>query len=264
MRRRRPTAELPEAAWVTARRRLRQWPVLDVDEHARVGEIASLLLTKRWEASHGFALDDVMRATVALNAALLYLGVDDEPFANVTAIVIHPTTIVMQGERPGPSPGMMTDAPLPTLGHTTARGPVFIAWDAVERDLAAAEPATNVVLHEFAHKLDAHSGVMDGTPRLHDEEQLRQWIEVCSGELAALRRGESSRVLRPYAATNPSEFFAVATESFFQQPVALQAHKPQLYGVLAGFYGQDPAAREAPEPADAARVARVTWNSGDA
>lgn len=262
MRRRRPNHDLPDAAWVTARQRLRQWPLLDAGERARLGDLAAHLLTKRWEASRGFALDDEIRATVALNAGVLYLGVDGEPFSNVAAIVIHPTTIVMQGERPGPSPGVVTDAPLPAQGHTSAQGPVFIAWDAVERDLTA--PATNVVLHEFAHKLDALSGVMDGTPRLHDKEQLREWVEICTGELHALRRGHASSVLRPYAATNPSEFFAVTTESFFEQPSALLTEKPELYGVLRRFYGQDTAARDAAaQPLATRRAPTVTWKYGE-
>ena len=119
---------------------------------------------------------------------------------------------------------------------------MYIAWDAVERDLRTPHSADNVILHEFAHKIDALNGVLDGTPPLADND-LRDWVAVCTAELGALRRGEPS-VLRPYAATNPSEFFAVATEMFFEQPGALRATKPALYGVLARFYRQDPAVRE--------------------
>jgi MtfA peptidase len=182
---------------------------------------------------------------VAVHAALLLLGVDEEPFANVTSVVIHPTTIVLRGERPGPFPGVMTDAPMAAHGHTSARGPVFIAWDTVERELRTPHRSSNVILHEFAHKIDALNGTFDGTPRLPSTEQLQEWVEICTAELAALRRGESG-VLRPYAATNPSEFFAVATEAFFEQPVVLRTQKPQLYGILSRYYGQDTAAREAP------------------
>lgn len=224
------------------------------------------LLDKRWEAAHGFAVDDEMRVTVAAQAALLYLGHDDEPATNVTAVVIHPTTIVLRGERPGPFPGVMTDAPMAAHGHTSARGPVYIAWDAVERELRTEPRHGNVILHEFAHKIDALNGTFDGTPRLADAEQLREWVEVCTAELALLRRGDTG-VLRPYAATNPSEFFAVATEVFFEQSLALQAQKPRLYDVLARFYRQDPTQWAAPShderqddpprPADPARDVRA-------
>lgn len=261
MRRRRHRAALPDAWPSIAARRLRQWDLLDEDERARLEHRATVLLAKRWEASHGFALDDEMQVTVAVNAALLYLARDEEPFSNVASVVIHPATIVLRGERPGPFPGVMTDAPLPTLGHTSSRGPVFIAWDAVERDLAAPQRGSNVILHEFAHKVDALSGLMDGTPILDTEEQLQEWVQVCTSELAALRRGERSGVLRGYAATNPSEFFAVATEAFFGRPLALRDVKPDLYRVLSGYYRQDTAVRE-PEPeAPPDSGVSITWTT---
>ena len=247
MRRRRRHDRLPEPLRHVAAQALRQWPLLDVDERLRLEQRAARLLDKRWEASAGYAIDDSMRVTVAVHAALLHLGHDEEPFTNVSAVVIHPTTIVMRGERPGPFPGARTDAPLPTLGHTSARGPVFLAWDAVERDLSAPARTSNVILHEFAHKIDALNGTFDGTPRMPSRDQLREWVEVCTAELRALRRG-SAGVLRSYAATNPSEFFAVAAEVFFEQPAALQSEKPRLYDVLSRYFAQDPAARE-PRPA---------------
>ena len=234
---------LPDSWRSVAQRRLRQWPLLDDDERERLGRVAARLLRKRWEAAHGFAIDETMRLAVAVNAALLSVGHHDEPFSNVTAIVIHPTTMQLRGERPGPIPGVVTNAPVPALGHTSARGPVFIAWDTVAAELASPHSTTNVILHEFAHKMDALNGLMDGTPVLADADQLREWVQVCTAELAALRRGEGGGILRPYAATNPSEFFSVATETFFGQPIALRASKPALYGVLARFYRQDPAIR---------------------
>ena len=248
MRRRRSAQRLPDEWRVVASKRLRQWPLLDDAEIEHLEQLAMRLLDKRWEAAAGFAVDDAMRVTVAIQAALLHLGHDDEAFANVTSVVIHPSTIVLRGERPGPFPGVMTDAPLQAHGHTSVRGPVYIAWDAVQSELSTPDRSGNVVLHEFAHKIDALNGTFDGTPRLATTEQLQEWVEVCTAELAALRRGEGGGVLRPYAATNPSEFFAVATEVFFEQPLRLQAEKSALYSVLSRYYGQDPAARE-PQPA---------------
>ena len=241
---------LPDSWRSDAQQCLRQWPLLDDREQERLGSVASRLLRKRWEAANGFAIDDTMRMTVALNAALLSVGHDDEPFTNVTAIVIHPTTMQLRGERPGPIPGVVTNAPIAALGHTSARGPVFIAWDTVASELTAPQGSTNVILHEFAHKMDALNGLMDGTPVLADTQQLQEWVQVCTAELAALRRGEGGGILRPYAATNPSEFFSVATETFFEQPAALRAAKPALYGVLARFYRQDPARLAASSQAD--------------
>lgn len=262
MRRRRAPRQLPDPWRELAADRLRQWAQLDGAARARLEKVAGNLLDKRWEAANGFAIDDAMRVTVAANAALLHVGHDDDPFPNVTAVVIHPTTMVLRGERPGPIPGVMTDAPMPAHGHTSARGPVYIAWDTVERELRTPHRHGNVILHEFAHKIDALNGTFDGTPRLATPEQLEEWVVVCTAELELVRRGDTG-VLRAYAATNPTEFFAVATEMFFEQPLALRSSKPRLYGVLARFYGQDPAQREdgdagaapppaQPEPAGAA------------
>lgn len=247
-RRRRGPVVLPDGWRSIAAQRLRSWDRLDDGERARLEDHARVLLGKRWEASAGFALTSEMQVTVAVNAALLVLGHDEEPFGNVSSVVIHPATIVLRGERPGPFPGTMTDAPLPTLGHTSWSGPVFLAWDAVQRDLDAPSSGTNVILHEFAHKLDAFDGTVDGTPRLADEARRREWVEVCTAELAALRRGVASPVLREYAATSPGEFFAVATEGFFEQPNRLRDAHADLYRLLAEFYRQDPAARAAPAP----------------
>ena len=245
--RRRPSNQLPAGWQGLAAQRLRPWGLLDEQERGRIEQVANRLLAKRWEASHRFSIDDAMRVTVALQAALLAVGSDDEPFRNVSAIVIHPTTIVLRGERPGPMPHVVTNAPLHALGHTSANGPVHIAWDTVEREMQTPDRRSNVILHEFAHKVDALNGTLDGTPDLRDRAQLAEWIEVCTASMHALRRGQVG-ILRPYAATNPSEFFAVATEVFFEQPQALRSEQPRLYAVLAGYYRLDPAARMAPDP----------------
>ena len=100
------------------------------------------------------------------------------------------------------------------------------------------------MLHEFAHKLDMRDQLMDGTPPVADASQRQRFVEVCDAELQRLRSGEPDGVLRAYAATNPSEFFAVATEVFFERPVDLEDAKPDLYAVLRDAYRQDPAARE--------------------
>ena len=101
-----------------------------------------------------------------------------------------------------------------------------------------------MVLHEFAHKMDMLDGVVDGTPLLPNQAALDRWVAVCAAEFELLRRGEAGPLLDDYGATDPGEFFAVVTEVFFDRPVDLRDGKPQLYEVLAGFYRQDPAARE--------------------
>ena len=225
---------------------LAHWAVLDDAERDRLGDLMADVAARRWEAANGFALTDEIRVVVAAQAALLILGLDVDCYRDVTAIVVHPTTVTLRGERAGPAPGLMTDAPLSIVGQThDRRGPVLIAWDAARAGARHPERGYNVVLHEFAHKLDMLDGLVDGTPPLPDAAARRRWVEVCTAEYRRLRAGEGGDLLRGYAAVNPGEFFAVATEVFFDRPLELAADKPELYDVLRDFYRQDPAARAA-------------------
>ena len=108
------------------------------------------------------------------------------------------------------------------------------------------EQGHNVVYHEFAHKLDMLDGAADGTPPVADREQFADWVDVCSREFLRLRRlaGEGHKTfLDSYGAESEAEFFAVATEEFFDRPIALKKHAPDLYHVLSAYYCQDPAGR---------------------
>jgi Mlc titration factor MtfA (ptsG expression regulator) len=134
----------------------------------------------------------------------------------------------------------------PILGQAFDQGPVILVWDAVLHGARHPEQGHNVVYHEFAHKLDMLDGAADGTPILADRYQFAEWVAVCSHEFLRLRRlaekGHKT-FLDAYGAKNEAEFFAVATEEFFDRPLALQKHAPELYSVLSAYYRQDPAGR---------------------
>lgn len=229
--------------WIAAT--LAHWRYLDDVERAQLeDDVKSLLVRPTWEAARGFDLTDQVRVVIAAQAALLVLGLDDlDPYANVETIIVHASTITLAGERPGPIPGTATHGVLPLLGLSQHNGPIVIAWDEAIRNARHPERGHNVVFHEFAHKLDMRDGVVDGTPPLQDSEQVRRWAEVCTREFEELRAGTGGDLLDAYGATDPGEFFAVATEVFFDRPVEMQEEKPELYGVLRDFYRQDPAAR---------------------
>lgn len=201
---------------------------------------ARLLRRPDWTPARGFEVTEDMRLVIAATAALLGVGTPDrDVFGGVRAIVVHPSTMVDRSPRPTPMRGVVTEAPRSMAGHTSAHGPVFVSWQAVERDRRLGR--SNVVLHEFAHKLDAATHVMDGTPLLDDDATLAAWVEVCTRVHARLRAGPPDPVLRRYGATNPTEFFAVATEAFFTRPLDLRYVHPDLYEVFADGFGQDPA-----------------------
>ena len=164
------------------------------------------------------------------------------------SILIYPSVV----EPPERHPGVFerVDSPLespgPILGQAFAHGPVILVWDAVLHGARHPEQGHNVVYHEFAHKLDMLDGTADGTPPLADQDQLAEWVTVCSREYLRLRllaeKGHKT-FLDAYGATNEAEFFAVATEEFFDRPLALQEHAPDLYHILRAYYNQDPAGR---------------------
>jgi Mlc titration factor MtfA (ptsG expression regulator) len=131
----------------------------------------------------------------------------------------------------------------PLIGEAIHRGPVVLAWDAVVQQALQPHRGENVVLHEFAHRLDMLDGLSDGTPPLADPQAFDRWVAACQASLRRLRSHAAPSVLRAYAETNPAEFFAVATEVFFTRGAALRDEDAALYGVLRDYYGQDPASR---------------------
>jgi Mlc titration factor MtfA (ptsG expression regulator) len=224
---------------------LAAWPSLTFTERDRLVDLSEVLVHElRWEAAREFEITDDMRAAIASHAALLVLGFDDglDSYLDVTSVIVHPSTIVRSGTR-YVGGGLFTADEDFLIGEAHHQGPVLVAWDAAAQQAMQPTFGDNVLFHEFAHRLDMLDGISDGTPPLADPDELWAWAEVCTSSLERVRRREAPSVLRSYAATNPSEFFAVATEVFFTRPVALREEDGQLYQVLRNYFRQDPAAR---------------------
>jgi Mlc titration factor MtfA (ptsG expression regulator) len=133
---------------------------------------------------------------------------------------------------------------MPVFGEAhDRRGAILIAWDQARDAARYPGRGSNVVFHEFAHKLDMLDEMTDGTPPLETKAELARWIAVCTEAYAALREGIPRAPLDPYGGVSPAEFFAVATEAFFDVPLALEEHERDVYAVLRDFYNQDPAQR---------------------
>lgn len=222
------------------------WRWLSDDERTRLERrIKGFLFDKRFEWSNGLERSVEIETIVAASACLLILGLDKAYFRDVGSIIMYPSSIVVKGRRSSPDvQGLETTAIVPILGEAALHGPVILAWDSAKKSATSPDTGHNVIYHEFAHKIDMADGISDGAPPMHQENRAR-WAEVCTREYELLRSGENRHpFLDPYAAANASEFFAVATEFFFDMPMDMAHHKPYLYAVLEEFYRQDPAARE--------------------
>ncbi len=198
-----------------------------------------MVLDTSWEAARDFEVTDEMALTVAAQAQLLVLEQPDGSLSAVRAVVLHPTTIVVEGEH-SQVDGLVSDDPTPILGEAVEHGPLLFAWDEVLHDVEHPEVGRNVVLHECAHVLDQLDGVFDGTPPITDPELARDWVRACTSAYEAVVEGTDPGVVDPYGGVNPGEFLAVATEAFFCEPHALHRAHPDLADVLGRYYGLDP------------------------
>jgi MtfA peptidase len=221
------------------------WSGLDHEERDLLEATMDWLLRhKHWEAANGFALTDEMTVTIAALAGLLILRLGVDEYREVSAIIVYPSGMQSRGEYAGPVAGTVTSGVIPVLGEAhERRGPVLLAWDQARDAARSPGRGSNVVFHEFAHKLDMLDNLLDGTPPLPRRADIARWVEVCTEVYNALREGADRPPLQPYGATNPAEFFAVATEAFFDVPIALEQHEPRLYEVMRDFFLQDPSQR---------------------
>lgn len=200
---------------------------------------------KYWEGCQGLAMTDEIRVTIAAQASFLLLGFDGYFFDRLLTVLVYPDEYVAPETIRG-SGGFQIETAAARLGEAWHGGPVILSWPDVLHGVQVPDDGENVVLHEFAHVLDMHDKEADGMPPMESGEQYRTWQQVMSREFDRLvRHAEHGRptLLNQYGATNEAEFFAVATESFFEEPRDLQIEHPKLYEVLKAFYKQDPATR---------------------
>jgi len=213
----------------------------DLKEELR-GYVNVFLHDKQFFGCDGLEVTDEMRVTVAGNACVLLLNRDADHFPGFTSILLYPDSFVAQT--------VHYDGDIEIVGHEARageswyRGPIVLSWGDVQRGVQIPDDGKNVVLHEFAHKLDEEDSLIDGLPVLREKAHYQEWADVLTREFAAQReRVERHRsdVLDEYGATEPAEFFAVATETFFEKGRQMKKRLPDLYEQLRKFYGVDPA-----------------------
>lgn len=207
------------------------------------GHVIYFLQTKTVIGCNGMEIDDVVRLTIAGNASLLVLNAKQPIYENFETILVYPDTYV--AKRVSYQNDVQTENDSTMAGESWHRGPIVLSWEAVSRGSKIANDGHNVVMHEFAHKLDEESGAVNGLPSLRSHEHYDSWVEVLNQEYDEfLQRVESNknRIIDDYGSVSPPEFFAVATESFFEKSRSMKRKLPELYKQLQTYYQLDPAA----------------------
>ncbi|HSN21011.1 MAG TPA: M90 family metallopeptidase [Usitatibacter sp.] len=209
------------------------------------GHIQVFVAEKQFIGCAGFAVTDEVRVVVAAQACLLLLNRRGDYFPKVSDILVYPGAFVVERVQPAALPGLMQEQRTARSGESWSHGQVVISWEDALAGAADPDDGQNVVIHEFAHQLDQWKGYANGAPWLGRRDRYPRWSRVMHGEYARLRyeaaAGEPS-LLHVYGATSPAEFFAVASEVFFERPREMAAIHPALYGELRDLYRVDPAA----------------------
>ena len=215
-------------------------PPADQDELQ--GHIQIFLGEKSFEGCGGLEITDEMKLTIAAYACILLLHRHTDYYPGLSTILVYPTAYVGQRTRHFKE-GFVLESDEVRLGESWHRGSVVLSWEDVPR--GHSQSGQNVVLHEFAHQIDISGGRGDTSPILQSHSTFLDWaqrLEINYEKLCSDVDAGRPTILNEYGASDPAEFFAVATEAFFESSKELRHHHPELYNEMEKFYQQDPAA----------------------
>lgn len=219
----------------------------NADRRELEGHVQVLVREKYFEGCGGVVVTDEMKVLIAGQAAVLLLHREDHYFPWMRTVLIYPNSFVGNGKSVGPA-GVVTEGGSWRQGESWympgSGGPVVLSWADVVAGASDVSDGRNLVLHEFAHQLDADSGAVEGVPYLPDAAARERWKRVMGREQANLSRDVRQglpTVINPYGLENPAEFFAVAVEAFFERGAEVRARHAEMYELLAEYFRQDPA-----------------------
>ncbi|HET7597485.1 MAG TPA: M90 family metallopeptidase [Burkholderiales bacterium] len=236
-------ARIDEALWRATLERYAFLRVLSAEERSRLaGMVALFLHDKAIHGAGGLEMRDEIRLAVAAQASILILNLDFDCYRGWVEVIVYPDEFVATYEFVDED-GIAHSVSEPMSGESWLQGPVILSWADARN---AGYGGYNVVIHEFAHKLDMLNGDANGFPPLHADMDRARWANAFSaayGDFCArVDRGESLPI-DAYAAEDPGEFFAVLSEAFFEIPLEVRGKYPEVYRELAAFYRQNPASR---------------------
>lgn len=237
--------EFPPAWARYLEKNVKAYARLDEEQKKQLCDLVQVFVAeKHWEGCGGLELTEEMQVTIAGSACLMILARDHDLLKEIESILVYPSAVVLPDQQAGffdGSPRIVGEG-TDVLGLAHMGGPMVLAWDSVLEGSRNWKDGRNLVIHEVAHKIDFLDGDADGTPPLDTAEQRRAWARACSEAYIAHEEGDED-LLRDYATTNEAEFFAVASEMFFERPERIAKELPALYAVLRDFYRLDLAAR---------------------
>ena len=214
------------------------WEMTPKELDALRDRVKIFVSEKHWEGCEGIEITDEIKITVAAQACIMLLGVKDYYFDNVKTILIFPNVFGRTT-----SDGVSQGQHQYRAGEAWQGGPIILSWKDTLRGGRNEDDGHNLVIHEFAHALDGLDGEMGGNVMFDDAEASKDWQRVVDLEYLQLVRAKDSgrrTLLDPYGATNKAEFFAVASESFFEKPRELARNHQELFGLLRNYYRVDP------------------------
>lgn len=240
------TSAIPEPLWREALEALPFLAIYTEAELARLRQHVVLFLSaKSVVGASGFEVTPLMRAMIAIQACVLTLNLGPHYYDGWENVVVYPDEFVAGIEYEDEA-GVVHLRTEPLAGEAIPGGPVILSWPDVEASADWSAEGMNLVIHEFAHKIDMRNGEANGCPPLHPDMARRAWQKAMASAYVHFRRrvekGEDTAI-DPYAAHNPAEFFAVLSEVFFADPTLLQMEYATVYRLFTQFYRQDPASR---------------------
>ncbi len=211
------------------------------DQH-RLQQLINLFMAKkRFVGCGGLQISDEIRITIAAQACLLLLRQGWSVYPKLYSVLVYPYGFKVKHEE-SQLDGTVSRTGKNLSGESWSNGKVILSWDDVTSGVADFTDGRNVVLHEFAHQLDTESGSANGAPLLR-RNSYQTWAQVFTKNFKDLQwrsQHHHKTVMDEYGTTNPAEFFAVATETFFEKPQQLYRKRPKLYQQLSQYYQIDP------------------------
>lgn len=240
---------LPDALWREAVSTLPFLSIYTDDELARLRERVVLFLeAKGIVGARGHEVTPLQRVIIAIQACVLVLELDLAYYDGFENVIVYPGEFVPDWEWEDEA-GVVHRNDGALAGEAMPGGPVVLSWPDVEASADWASAGMNLVIHEFAHKIDMRNGEANGCPPLPPTLSAQSWNKALTAAYddfcARVDRDEETEI-DPYASENPAEFFAVLSEVFFVEPLLLRDEYPDVYAQFAAFYRQDPASRAEP------------------